>query len=231
MMINSILNNLKRIALFCCVTFIPACGSQDQAPKPGEYGQILFQQAVLSTEEIQQLLTESQSDTNALNTKNFAVDYTATSSQNPYRAVLLVKGRAMTSGEVSVKFQIDNYNAAIQQTSSNLMQMDAGVDQIERLETLDAGQDFNFVMDGAPFSVNAANDPNSMTSQLSLLESRNVEFQSIELQVWQGKGGQYGVLRYLWFIGLVLLIVWVYRVIVEKKADQVEDFLNRRKRK
>lgn len=231
MMINSILNNLKRIALFCCVTFIPACGSQDQAPKPGEYGQILFQQAVLSTEEIQQLLTESQSDTNALNTKNFAVDYTATSSQNPYRAVLLVKGRAMTSDEVSVKFQIDNYNAAIQQTSSNLMQMDAGVDQIERLETLDAGQDFNFVMDGAPFSVNAANDPNSMTSQLSLLESRNVEFQSIELQIWQGKGSQYGVMRYLWFIGLVLLIVWVYRVIVEKKADQVEDFLNRRKRK
>lgn len=231
MMINSILNNLKRIALFCCVTFIPACGSQDQAPKPGEYGQILFQQAVLSTEEIQQLLTESQSDTNALNTKNFAVDYTATSNQNPYRAVLLVKGRAMTSGEVSVKFQIDNYNAAIQQTSSNLMQMDAGVDQIERLETLDAGQDFNFVMDGAPFSVNAANDPNSMTSQLSLLESRNVEFQSIELQIWQGKGSQYGVMRYLWFIGLVLLIVWVYRVIVEKKADQVENFLNRRKRK
>jgi hypothetical protein len=38
-------------------------------------------------------------------------------------------------------------------------------------------------------------------------------------------------MRYLWFIGLVLLIVWVYRVIVEKKADQVEDFLNRRKRK
>ncbi|WP_180163476.1 hypothetical protein [Acinetobacter sp. YH12069] len=53
MMINSILNNLKRIALFCCVTFIAACGSQDQAPKPGEYGQILFQQSVLSTEEIQ----------------------------------------------------------------------------------------------------------------------------------------------------------------------------------
>ena len=231
MMINSILNKFNGIALFCCVTFIAACGSQDQAPKPGEYGQILFQQAVLSTEEIQQLLTESQSDTNALNTKNFALNYTATASQNPYRAVLLVKGRAMTSGEVSVKFQIDNYNAAIQQTSSNLMQMDAGVDQVERLETLDAGQDFTFVMDGAPFSVNAANDPNSMTSQLSLLESRNVEFQSIELQIWQGKGSQYGVMRYLWFIGLVLLIVWVYRVIVEKKADQVEDFLNRRKRK
>ncbi|MCL6233992.1 hypothetical protein M5F03_02220 [Acinetobacter sp. ANC 5579] len=70
-----------------------------------------------------------------------------------------------------------------------------------------------------------------MTSQLSLLESRNVEFQSIELQIWQGKVSQYGVMRYLWFIGLVLLIVWVYRVIVEKKADQVEDFLNRRKRK
>ncbi|MCL6233993.1 hypothetical protein M5F03_02225 [Acinetobacter sp. ANC 5579] len=47
----------------------------------------------------------------------------------------------MTSGEVSVKFKIDNYNAAIQQSSSNLMQMDAGVDQVERLETLDAGQD------------------------------------------------------------------------------------------
>ncbi|WP_257229268.1 MULTISPECIES: hypothetical protein [unclassified Acinetobacter] len=44
----------------------------------------------------------------------------------------------MTSGEVSVKFQIDNYNAAIQQTSSNLMQMDAGIDRVERLETLDA---------------------------------------------------------------------------------------------
>ncbi|WP_180023796.1 hypothetical protein [Acinetobacter sp. YH1901134] len=155
----------------------------------------------------------------------------ATSSQNPYRAVLLVRDRAMTSGEVSVKFQIDNYNAAIQQTSSNLMQMGAGIDQVERLETLDAGQEFTFVMDGAPFSVNAANDPNSMTSQLSLFESRNVEFQSIELQIWQGKGGQYGVMRYLWFIGLVLLIVWVYRVIVEKKAGQVEDFLNRRKRK
>ncbi|WP_180130178.1 MULTISPECIES: hypothetical protein [unclassified Acinetobacter] len=45
-------------------------------------------------------------------------------------------------------------------------------------------------MDGAPYSVNAAIDPNSMTSQLSLLESRNVEFQSIELQIWQGKGSQ-----------------------------------------
>ena len=231
MMINSILSHLKRIAFFCCVTFIAACGSQDHAPKPGKYGQILFQHAVLSTEEIQQLLSESQSDTNTLNTKNFAVDYTATSNQNPYRAVLLVKGRAMTSGEVSVKFQIDNYNAAIQQTSSNLMQMGAGIDQVERLETLDAGQEFIFVMDGAPFSVNAANDPNSMTSQLSLFESRNVEFQSIELQIWQGKGSQYGVMRYLWFIGFVLLIVWVYHVIVEKKADQVEDFLNRRKRK
>ncbi|OTG82633.1 hypothetical protein B9T33_04070 [Acinetobacter sp. ANC 5054] len=209
--------------------WLVGCSHSDQLPQQGEFGQVLHQQARLATEDIEQLVAKSQSKQGSNDFAEYTIHYTAHSGQNPYRTVLVVQGAALVTGDVNLKFRVDNYNSNVNSSSSNLLSMDAGVDYLERRQKLNAGEAFTFVLDGAPFSVNAANDPNEMSTQLSLVESSNVQFQGIELQIWQGKGSKYGVMRYLWFIGLVLLTLWVYRVIVEKKADQVEDFLNSRK--
>jgi len=89
-----------------------------------------------------------------------------------------------------------------------------------------AGEAFVFVMAGDPFSLNAVNDPSHMTSQLDLVNSSNVQFQNVELQIWQGKGSKYSLKRYVWFALIIFLIVWIYRVIVQRNADKFEDLFN-----
>lgn len=221
----------KALCFVGLLVWLIGCSHSDHLPQQGEYGQVLHQQALLAIEEIEQLVAKSQFKQGFNDFAEYTIHYTAHSGQNPYRSVLIVQGAALVTGEVNLKFRVDNYNSNVNSSSSNLLSMDAGVDYLERRQKLNTGEVFIFVLDGAPFSVNATNDPNELSTQLSLVESSNVQFQRIELQIWQGKGSKYGAMRYLWFIGLVLLTLWVYRIIVEKKAHQVEDFLNRRKRK
>lgn len=213
------------------VLFMSGCRSPtDSMPKPGEYGEVIFHQANLSNDELTQMLAKSQSiqTDQVTNNPSFALHYTARSEQNPYRAVIIVRGTAMVEGDVKVKFDVNTFNAYANQSNQSLMDMEAGVDHLERIEKMKAGEAFVFVMAGDPFSLNAANDPSHMTSQLDLVNSSNVQFQNVELQIWQGKGSKYSLKRYVWFALIIFLIVWIYRVIVQRNADKFEDLMNKR---
>ncbi|KAB0624767.1 hypothetical protein F7P75_12325 [Acinetobacter gandensis] len=133
----------------------------------------------------------------------------------------------MVEGDVKVKFDVNTFNAYANQSNQSLMDMEAGVDHLERIEKMKAGEAFVFVMAGDPFSLNAANDPSHMTSQLDLVNSSNVQFQNVELQIWQGKGSKYSFMRYVWFALIIFLIVWIYRVIVQRNADKFENLMNK----
>lgn len=213
------------------LSFMSGCSTPtDSMPKPGEYGEVVFHQASLSNDEMTQILAKSQSlqTDQSTNHPSFALRYTARSEQNPYRAVIIVRGTAMVDGDVKVKFDVNNFNAYANQSSQSLMDMEAGVDHLERIEKMKAGEAFVFVMAGDPFSLNAANDPSDMTSQLDLVNSSNVQFQNVELQIWQGKGSKYSLMRYVCFALIVFLIVWIYRMIVQRNADKFEDLMNKR---
>lgn len=184
-----------------------ACGQDDHEPRPGEYGKNLVNAIRLTPSEIQELnkamITKPKS---SFDRGKVGIGFQAEHSLNPYRFVIVAKGNAIQDGKVDLKWiggiEIESNGYHPQAFQDN--------DQ----HRYDANEPVLLVISSDPFSVSEKGNRAFYNAHAELTEGQNFQFQSVEVQIWQGKGSKYNWTHYLQFLVLLMVVIFgIYRVI------------------
>jgi hypothetical protein len=200
---------------FLCVIFLLvmalglyACAKVNHEPKQGEYGETLVNSILLTPSEILELnkaVIDKPKDT--FQRPTLGISFQADHAKNPYRFVLIAKGSTQQEGKVELKLI-----GGVQSESSNGYHPE--VFQSYDQHRYDLNEPVLLVISSDPFSVSEQNNGIGYSIHTELMEASNIQFQSVELQVWQGKGSQYNWTTYLKFLlVLAVSIFGLYRLI------------------
>lgn len=202
------MNWIRAVFMFAVSTMLIACGQVKHAPKAGEYGGNMVNSILLTPSEIQALnkaVVNPPKDT--FQRPNVGISFQADAAQNPYRFVLVVKGSTLQAGETVLK-----WIGGVQSETSNGYHPE--VFQSNDSHHYDANEPVLLVVSSDPFSVSESNNGSNYAVHAELLETSNLQFQSVEVQIWQGKGSQYNWTAYLKFLLILMLAIFgIYRLI------------------
>ncbi|USA45102.1 hypothetical protein NDN11_10180 [Acinetobacter sp. C26M] len=199
---------VKSTFLFFMTLSLAACGKVAHEPKVGEYGESLVNSVLLTSSEIDALnkaVIEKPKDT--FKRPNIGISFQADPSKNPYRFVIVAKGTAQQQGKVELK-----WIGGVQSESSNGYHPE--VFQSDDKHSYDLNQPLLLVISSDPFSVSEQNNGMNYGVHAELTEATNIQFQSVEVQVWQGKGSQYNWTSYLKFLVILMVAIFgIYRLV------------------
>ncbi|WP_343579152.1 hypothetical protein [Acinetobacter sp.] len=202
------MNWIRAVFMFAVSTMLIACGQVKHAPKAGEYGENLVNSILLTPSEIQALnkaVIDPPKDT--FQRPNVGISFQADAAQNPYRFVLVVKGTTLQAGKTELK-----WIGGVQSETSNGYHPE--VFQSNDSHRYDANESILLVISSDPFSVSEANNGINYAVHAELMEASNLQFQSVEVQIWQGKGSQYNWTAYLKFLLILMIAIFgIYRFI------------------
>ncbi|WP_416201964.1 hypothetical protein [Acinetobacter sp. NIPH 2100] len=198
-----------RIILMLGLTLsLCACGKTIHEPKAGEYGQNLVNSVLLTQSELQELnkaVIEKPKDT--FQRPNVGISFQADHKQNPYRFVIVAKGAAIQAGKVELK-----WIGGVQSESSNGYHPE--VFQTNDQHSYELNEPVILIISSDPFSVSEQNNGMNYSIHAELMEASNIQLQSVEVQVWQGKGSQYNWTSYLKFLVILMVAIFgIYRFI------------------
>ncbi|MCU4638502.1 hypothetical protein [Acinetobacter courvalinii] len=206
--LNLHMNWIRILLIVSISVIITACGQVKHAPKAGEYGEKLVNSFLLTPSEIQALnkaVVDPPKDT--FKRPNVGISFQADAAQNPYRFVLVVKGSTLQAGETVLK-----WIGGVQSESSNGYHPE--VFQSNDSHHYDANEPILLVVSSDPFSVSESNNGINYAVHAELMEASNLQFQSVEVQIWRGKGSQYNWTAYLKFLLILILAIFgIYRLI------------------
>lgn len=187
---------------------LSGCGQADHEPRVGEYGENLVNSVVLTQSEISELnkaVISQPKDT--FKRPSIRIGFQGDHTKNPYRFVIVVKGTAMQEGKVELK-----WIGGIQSESSNGYHPE--VFQGDDKHKYDTNEPLLLVIGSDPFSVSEQNQGIGYGVHAELMAVSNIQFQSVEVQIWQGKGTQYNWTYYLKFLLILMVVVFgIYRLI------------------
>lgn len=197
-----------KAALFILVTFgLIACGQEDHEPRPGEYGENLVNSIRLTPSEIQELnksvVTKPKS---SFDRGKVGIGFQGDYNQNPYRFVIVAKGTAVQQGKVELK-----WIGGVQSDTSNGYHPE--VFQENDDHSYDPNEPVLLVISSDPFSISEKSNGMGYGVQAELMEASNFQFQSVEVQIWQGKGSKYNWTHYLQFLLILAVVIFgIHRV-------------------
>ena len=186
-----------------------ACGQVDHEPLVGEYGERLVNSFRLTESQIQGLNAAAvgKLKSGALDRPEVGISFNGVAHQNPYRFVIVAKGTAIQAGEVDLK-----WIGGVQSESSNGYHPE--VFQGDDRHDYQANEPVLLVMSSDPFSVSEQNNSMYYAVRAELMKVSNFQFQSVELQIWQGKGSTYNWTAYLSFLVVLMVAIFsIYRVV------------------
>ncbi|ENX15265.1 hypothetical protein F895_01811 [Acinetobacter sp. CIP 64.2] len=199
---------LRLIFLLIMTLGLFACGKVAHAPKNGEYGESLVNSILLTPSEIgalNQAVIEKPKDT--FKRPHVGISFQAEHSKNPYRFVIVIKGTAQQEGKVAVK-----WIGGVQSEASNGYHPE--VFQSDDKHSYDLNEPLLLVISSDPFSVSEQSNGMNYDIYAELMEASNIQFQSVEVQVWQGKGSEYSWASYLKFLVILMVAIFgIYRLI------------------
>lgn len=202
-------NQLGTFTLLLFMMFsLAACGKVAHEPKVGEYGESLVNSVLLTSSEIDALnkaVIEKPKDT--FKRPNIGISFQADHSKNPYRFVIVAKGATQQQGKVELK-----WIGGVQSESSNGYHPE--VFQSDDKHSYDLNESLLLVISSDPFSVSEQNNGMTYSIHAELMEASNIQFKSVEVQVWQGKGSQYNWTSYLKFLVILMVVIFgIYRLV------------------
>lgn len=189
----------KVLLLLCGIIFLTAC-SKTTEPKAGEYGQVKIAQYFTEQLQIKKLNAFTLPAPPSQKKPTFSIEYEMDSAQNPYRFVMVIKGRAIQKGKVKLRFlggtgrtHSGEYSPVSYASDDN--------------KTYDANEPVLLVISSDPFSANAKTNltKDYFFTTAELTDRQNIHVDSIELQIWQGKGSKHSWVRYLGFVVFFLI--------------------------
>lgn len=198
--------NIKPIMtafLVMVLTMLVGCGKEKRAPVSGEYGQTLVNAIQLTPKQIQKINASTMpKPTKGKNVPDVGISFAADKEQNPYRFVMVAKGVALAAGEVNMRWM-----GGVQSGMNNGYKPE--IFREEDGSKYKAGEPVLLVMASDPFSVASSSEHTEFGYQaLARLTLReNIQLNSLELQIWQGKGGKFSWTRYLGLFALLLLVL------------------------
>ncbi|ESK54503.1 hypothetical protein [Acinetobacter tjernbergiae] len=194
--------------LLIAVVGLPACGQSKHEPRIGEYGENLVNSVILTPTEIQalnQAIITKPKDT--FDRPSVGISFEGDHARNPYRFVIVAKGTATQEGQVELK-----WIGGVQSESSNgyhpeVFQEDDG-------HNYDVNEPVLLVIGSDPFSVSEKSNGMVYNVHAELMEAANFQFQSVEVQIWQGKAIIYNWIYYLKFLLIFMVVIFgIYRLI------------------
>ena len=202
------MNWIRAVFMLSVSIILIACGQVKHEPKAGEYGENLVNSILLTSSEIQALnkaVIDKPKDT--FQRPNVGISFQADATKNPYRFVLVVKGVTIQSGETELKWM-----GGVQSETSNGYHPE--VFQSNDRHDYEANEPILLVISSDPFSVSESNNGMNYAVHAELIEATNIQFQSVEVQIWQGKGSQYNWTSYLKFLLILMIAIFaIYRLI------------------
>ncbi|ENV48283.1 hypothetical protein P255_01164 [Acinetobacter brisouii CIP 110357] len=198
------------VCLWLCMIFsvlLSGCVRVDHEPHAGEYGQTLVNSIQLTSEQIAAInRSEMPRIQDAFKRPNIAIDF-PTSQENPYRFVIVVKGHALQQGKVNMRWL-----GGIRPSESAQYHPQVFGDEDDH--RYKSNEPVLLVISSDPFSIAKENFNVHYTALAELTERENLVVDSIQLQVWQGKGSQYSWVRYAgFFVVLMMALLPIYRIL------------------
>ncbi len=190
------------------VLALVGCGQADHPPRKGEYGQKLLTSIQVDQELIDELNSDRlpkpflKQDHEQLLFINFMVEQ----KNNPYRFVIVARGKTQREGEVDVRFM----GGVMSSTDG----MSPEIFREEDTHEYDANESVLLILPSDPFSLNVNSEDSDYAVQAGLSRQENFIFEEVELQIWEGKGGKYSMLAYLGFFAIIAsALLGVYRLV------------------
>ena len=201
------------------ILVLTACAKVSYEPKPGEYGQQLIGSYDLTLEEIEALNNTTMPKPDIDKRPKLSIGYEATAANNPYRFVMVARGYAIADGEVELRFIGGN-----ERMSRNGYHPEAFRE--DDTHNYKANEPVLLVLASDPFSVDATQDTSdsSFATHAEITERSNFQFQSVQLQVWEGKGSKYSWTRYLAIMAIFLSIF----IFILTRTNLIADVLSRK---
>jgi hypothetical protein len=187
--------------VFISVVGLSACGQSTHEPRIGEYGENLVNSVLLTPTEIQELnqaVITKPKDT--FDRPNVGISFSGDHARNPYRFVIVAKGTVMHEGRVELK-----WIGGVQSEASIGYQPE--VFQAEDGHKYDINQPVLLVIGSDPFSVSEKGNGMIYGIHAELMEAENFQFQSVEVQIWQGKATTYSWIYYLKFLLIFMAVI------------------------
>ncbi|MFW2176368.1 MULTISPECIES: hypothetical protein [unclassified Moraxella] len=196
------------VAMFSlAITTLTGCGQETHAPRKGEFGETMVNAIRLTSDEVKNFNNAPQKATFMDSKVSLNIGFEGENEKNPYRYVAILRGKAVSQGEVEVKLM-----GGAQNEMSNGFKPEMILE--DDTKSYDAGEKVLLLVPSEPFSV--ANNPQAGKEYLMnalLTEKTNFEAEEIEVQIWQGKGSKRSWLAYLGFLAIVLsALLGVYRL-------------------
>ncbi len=185
---------------------LTSCGQADHPPRKGEYGEKLL----TSMHVEQEMLDMFNSDElpkpffKQENKQQPHLAFEADSTGNPYRFVIVARGKTERAGEVEVQFISGIMSEIKGEYSPELLMEEDSHEYNPREKVL-------LILPSNPFSIDVNAEDNAYVALAGLSKQENFVFEDVELQVWQGKGDTYPTIAYLGFfciLASVLLVVY-----------------------
>jgi hypothetical protein len=199
--------SIKFILLCAILSGLVACGRVTHEPKAGEYGVNLVNSAELTESQISAFNTAAVTKPkDTFKRPNGDIGFQADPSKNPYRFVLVARGTAIHDGEVDLKMI-----GGVESEAANGYHPE--VYRADDQHHYKANEPVLLVVSSDPFSVSSENNK-YYDVHAELMETSNFRFQSVQSQIWQGKGSQYNLTSYLKFLVVLMVFLFaIYRVI------------------
>ncbi|WP_228271237.1 hypothetical protein [Acinetobacter brisouii] len=200
-------NSMYWLVALLVSVMLGGCSRADHEPKTGEYGQTLVNSIQLSSEQIDAINKSPMPQIkDVFSRPNIAIDF-PTRQENPYRFVIVVKGHALQDGKVNMR-----WFGGIRMTDGNQYSPQVFSDEDDHGYKINAP--VLLVIASDPFSIGQDKMGLSYTALAELSERENLAVDSIQLQVWQGKGSQYSWVHYAgFFVILMLVLTPIYRLL------------------
>jgi hypothetical protein len=202
-------NQSIKFVLLCAIfSSLVACGRVTHEPKAGEYGLNLVNSTELTQSQISAFnIAAVTKPKDTFKRPNGDIGFQADPSKNPYRFVLVAKGTAIHDGEADLKMIGGVESEAANGYHPEVFRSD---DQ----HHYKANEPVLLVISSDPFSVKGESNNQFYFAHAELMETSNFRFQSVQSQIWQGKGSQYSLTSYLKFLLVLMVFLFgIYRVI------------------
>ncbi|MFW2036044.1 hypothetical protein [Acinetobacter junii] len=200
--------SLKFLVVVFILVGLVACGKTTHEPKVGEYGEALVNSVRLTSSELEQMnqaVINKPKDT--FDRPSVAIGFLGESNKNPYRFVIVAKGIAPNEGEVNLK-----WIGGVQSETSNGYQPQ--IFQSDDKHKYEMNEPVLLIASSDPFSISEQSNGVHYDVHAELMEASNIQFQSVEVQIWQGKGSLYSWTYYLKFLVILMIPIFaIYRLV------------------
>lgn len=198
---------LPQMLLFvCAIGTLTACSDTVHEPQIGEYGQSRVFYTELSSEYLDEINLSSMPNPQNLNTIMLEGIHLIP-AQSPYRVVVVAKGTALQSGEVKVRLSGGIQSESKTPQAGAKVGMGNLVENTES-EKYEANQSVLLVMAGGKVQPEVEREG---SIALNLIRRENIQFTSIRIEVWQGKGSHSSFWDKWFWISLLIgpILLWV----------------------